>query len=288
MEYFKNLNIRTGIIVAFIIFFILGVFVQGNPHNDNFLVLISGSSFLFGIFIAFSIANSHTKLRQVNEILKDDEANLLSIYQLSYVFGKQNQLEVKKLIDNYLIDQVDYYLEDFKYSNASFLVIYEYIVDFNPKNSQQTVAYTSLLNILVKSSSNRKMVETFVLDKMLVYEWLSIFSLLGLILFFIFYFNSGGILSGTLSAILSTTAVTLVLVLKDLNYLSWKENKWVWEPLHNLFKSLDLLPYYPKKVIDNKIAILNQDEKIRIAQYPDKYPDMTNKVIKEINYTSKK
>lgn len=56
----------------------------------------------------------------------------------------------------------------------------------------------------------------------------------------------------------------------------------IWEPLHNLFKYLDLLPYYPEEVIRSGRINLPKGEKVRLVQYPDPYPDMSNKAIKEV------
>lgn len=278
----KNIDSAFGIFGSFILFLCLGIFFQGGEYNDHFYVLTSTAAFLFGVFIAFSISTGHATLNKLHEVLKSDEAQLLSMYQLSEIFGEKTKQEIQKLIDNYLMDQVDYYLEDFKYSMKSFMELFNFFIKFNPEGKKQDFAYQKILDLLSITTENRKQVEMLAREKVSKFEWLSILSLLSVVLFFIYYFNNGSFLSVILSAILSTAAVALVLVLKDLDNLRWKEGVSIWAPLHDLFETLDLLPYYPGEIIKNGRVKLEKGQKVRLAEYPDPYPDMTNKIVRII------
>ncbi len=275
----KNLNITTGILLGFIFSLFVSYFLNGYSHDEQFSILISTTSFLFGIIVSFLINHSRSNLNQINEILKSDEAILLSIYETSITFGREVQDSVRSLLDKYLIDQIDYNLEDFKYSSKAFMKLYRYIISLDPKNAQQNLAYSSILSILSSSTINRKKVETFVQDRILSFEWIVVLILLILELFFIFYFNSGNLISVILSTFLSTSAITLVFILRDFDNLTRNEDKWIWEPLSNLFQSLELVPYYPIDAIEGNKAKIRKGEKIRVAEYLDVYPDMTNKKV---------
>ena len=283
-EKLANIDIKFGIIITFFVSLAIASLYKSNAQSSDFSVLIAGTSFLFGILIAFLINNSQTNLSDVNEILKSDEANWLSLYELSGIFGKEIQSKVRELLDKYLIDQIDYYLKDFKYSAESFMAVYRYIMKLDLKTEKESLVYQNLLSILSDSAINRKKVETFVQDKMLNMEWMIILILLLIQLFFIFYFNTGSLISILLSAVLSTAAVALVLVLRDMDNLKRKEEVWIWEPLSNLFHALELAPYYPISVIKGKRAKIKKGEKIRVAKYFDEYPVMTNKKVEEMEF----
>lgn len=278
------MNITTGILLSFVFSLIVSYFLNGYSHGEQFSILISATSFLFGIFVSFLIDDSRSNLNQINETLKADEAIWSSIYEVSIVFGKEVQDFIRSLLDKYLIDQIDYYLEDFKYSNKSFTKLYRYIVSLDPKNTQQNSVYSNMLFALSSSSINRKKVETFAQNKILGVEWIVILMLLILELFFIFYFNSGTLISVILSTFLATSAITLALILRDFDSLRRNEDKWIWQPLNNLFHSLELVPYYPMDAIKENRTKIRKGEKIRVAEYPDVYPDMTNKNVNEIEY----
>jgi len=279
-----GIDTKLGIIITFFVSLASAFLYKSNAQSSDFSVLIAGTSFLFGILIAFLINNSQTNLSHVNEILKSDEANWLSLYELSGIFGKEIQNKVRELLDRYLIDQIDYYLKDFKYSADSFMAVYRYITGLELKTEKESLVYQNLLSVLSDSAINRKKVETFVQDKMLNMEWIIILILLVIQLFFIFYFNTGSLISILLSAVLATAAVALVLVLRDMDNLKRKEEVWIWEPLSNLFHALELMPYYPISVIKGKRAKIKKGEKIRVANYKDVYPDMTNKKVEEMEF----
>ena len=283
-EKIAGIDTKFGITITFFVSLVIASLYKSNAQSNDFSVLIAGTSFLFGILIAFLITNSQSNLSRVNEIIKSDEANWLSLYELSGIFGKEIQNKVRELLDKYLIDQIDYYLKDFKYSAESFMNLYKYIMDLDLKTDKESLVYQNLLSILSDSAINRKKVETFVQDKMLNMEWIIILILLVIQLFFIFYFNSGSLISILLSSVLSTAAVALVLVLRDMDNLKRKEDVWIWEPLSNLFHLLELLPYYPISVVKGGRAKIKKGERIRVAKYSDVYPDMTNKKVEEMEF----
>lgn len=83
-----------------------------------------------------------------------------------------------------------------------------------------------------------------------------------------------------LTILLSTSSFIFILILRDLDGLFWKEQDWIWEPLNQLFSELDLIPYYPVDVIKQKRAKLEKGLKIRVAYYPNPYPDQSGKKTK--------
>lgn len=262
------------------IFFIsVALFVQGKGLSDEISTLFSVASFLFGIFLGFSISNSHGRFNQICQILRTNDAIILFIYQMSGQFGEKIKKDIQILLDNYLIDQLDYYLFDFKKSHQSFMKLFQYLDKLVIKNEKQKKSYESMVDSLSDSLKNRKTVEALLQQPMFKFEWISILTLLAIILFCIFYINTGSVLSIISSVLLSTSAIILVFVLKDLDNLSWKEQQWIWEPIEDLFCELGLLPYYPIDVLKSKRAKVKKGEKIRVAIYPNPYPDMTRKKI---------
>ncbi len=270
------------IAILFVIFLGIAVFTKGVGANNENNNLLSVAAFLFGIFAAFSIANSQTKLNRINENIKSEEANLLFIYKITKSFGPKVQGQIKDLIDLYLIDQIDYYLKDYKYSNTSFLTLFDYLIELKPEGKHQEFAYDNVIGVLNDSAQRRKQIEAAVEETLDPLEWVSILVLLSLILFFIFYMNDGSLVSIATSALLSVASVVIVLVLRDLDSLRWKEQAWIWEPLESLFKSLELLPYYPKELVHGHRIKLFKGDRIRVATYPKGYPSMSGKVVEEI------
>lgn len=284
VEFIRKFPTTLGILISSLVFLSIGLLFKGQGFTENNSQLLSASSFLFGIFVAFSIANNHSKLSKVNETLKEDEAILLSVYELSSSFGENVKNKVRNLIDNYLIDQIDYYLWDFKYSYKTFIALHRFLNTLEAKTKTQEAPRIHILGLMSESFKNRKVVETYSQEKMWTFEWTSILILLGLIIFIVLKSNDGTYTSIILSTLLLSSAIILVFVLRDLNNLRWKEKTLIWEPLDNLFHALDLLPYYPKGIVKSKRAKIKKGEKIRLASYPDPYPDMTHKKVEIVVY----
>lgn len=106
--------------------------------------------------------------------------------------------------------------------------------------------------------------------------------MLGVILFTLFYINNNTLPSIIITVLLSTSAVIILLILRDIDALMWKEDKWIWVPLEQAFKEMDLLPYFPDSVLFPGRVKLKKGEKVRVAYYPREYPDRSGKKVKVI------
>lgn len=270
----------TQITLFTLAFFALVILYPGHGYSDFLFMFSAAAALLFGIFIVFSISNSHERINKVNEFLKVEDANNLSIYRLSRVFGKETNDEIRALLDTYLMDQIDYQLEDFHKSGGSFHDLYKYITDLEPLNRKQEAAYGEMLHTLTDSSSNRIQVETLVNQKLSRYEWISVWSLAFVTISHTYEMShKDEIFNAILLTILASASLLLVLVLRDLDNLKWQKGKWTWQPLHRLFLNMDLMPYYPRIIIESGEAKVPHDEKIRLADYPNPYPDISGKTV---------
>jgi hypothetical protein len=279
VSWIKNISILSGVTLSVVIYTSVALLFHGGGLSDRATVLVSIASFLFGIFVSFSISNNQNKLHTINELLKADAAMLTFIYRACNGFSNQKQNEIRKYIDKYLVAQIDYVLKDFNMSDPEFQEIVNFAIALDPETKKEVVLYDGILSRISESAINRRQIETLTRQEMSMYEWISILSLLVLIVVSVFSLNDGSILFTAAAILMPTAATTLVFVLRDLDRLKWKEQAWIWEPLHHLFLSLDLLPYYSDDILENRRTVLKPGQRIRIARYPDPYPDMSNKKV---------
>ena len=277
-----KIRIANLLVLFAFVYAVLAIVIKGHGFEHYTDALLSAASFLYGILIGFAISKSQEKLSTVNNLLKVDEAHLSSIYRLSGEFGEKTTEEVRKLIDNHLIEQIDFKLIDFDKSGSSFHGLYNYILTLRPETKKQETLYSQMITLLNEMSSNRKRVETTIHDKISGYEWTSLIALMTLSGVLILDLNINTTFSIVASTTLATIAFSLLLILRDLNNLRWKVQDWIWEPLHNLFISLDLLPYYSEFVLEYGDARPPKGSKIRVGRYKNPYPDMSEKTIEEI------
>lgn len=266
-------------IAALAAFILLAIFVRGYEPSSIIIALLSVSTFLFGIFGAFIMQDRFARLNELRSILRADDSMHISVYKMSSVFGRDVQKKVQNLIDNYIVKTIDYRLEDYHMAEKEFLALYDYIVGLKPKNPRQTEVYASMLECVNKSNENRNSIGYRVRNRLEKYEWFSLVGLLTSIVFIVFYINDGSLSFIIISVLVSTASVMLLLLIRELDNLRWKEQKWIWEPLEDVFSDLDLLPYYPSEVLFERRVKPKKGAKIRIAYYPKPYPDFTKKEV---------
>lgn len=254
--------------------------------GDNAEPLYAGAAAsIFGIFIGFSISGANDRISRVNELLKTENGYNLINYNMSKQFGKKVQDEVRELIDNYLIAQIDYKLEDFYRSGPEFNRLYSYFLALEPKTTKEEKAYDEIIEALNDQTLGRSQIETIVSERISRYEWASALFLLVLVVVTAYSMSDGTVLRAIFVSILATASLLLVLVLRDINNLKWDKYTWTWKPLRNLFRNLSLIPYYG----DNEHEVkFEPGERFRLATYLDKYPDMSGKKVAIYGYEIEK
>ena len=258
--------------------FFIGVILSNTSSDkDTIKDLLSAATFLFGIFAAFSISNSHTRMNTIHELLKLEDARVLMIFNLAKIFSPDVQEKTAELLDEYVIAQIDYELSDFKYSYKPFGNLFQFILQINPDNEQEKQAYSHLLRILTESLEDRKKFEALVRQKLTLIEWIIILLLQGMIVLFMFLLNNGSLLYFSAMLLMTCTLGFFILLVRDLNNLRWGEQNWIWKSLETLFIEIGKLPYFPREVVSSGRARPTRGHQIRLATFPHPYPDLSDK-----------
>lgn len=269
------------IISSIIIFSLIAIFVHGTGISDLMITLLSVTSFLFGIFLAFAIANRQSRFNSIRMSLRKNDALLLSIYKLSISFGAEAQNKCRILIDDFLINSIDYELIDYDKSVNKFNELFNFFLEVEPKAESQKIIYNNIISALKESVNNEKELIHWLNEKMLSFEWGSLLILVFVILASLFIINDNSFISVLITVLLGTSLILFLLILRNLDNLRWKEDSWIWIPLTELFIELELIPYIPKGVVNRGIR-LKKGVTYRIVEYPNPYPDFSDKTIKII------
>ena len=269
------------IIGSIIIFSLIAIFIHGTGTSDLIITLLSVASFLFGIFLAFAIANRQSRFNSIRMSLRKDDALILSIYKLSASFGTEVQSKCKLLIDDFLINSIDYELIDYDKSVDKFNKLFDFFLGIEPKTEVQKIIYDNIISALRDSTNNKKELIHWLNEKMLNFEWGSLLILAFVILVSLFVINNNSFISVLITVLLGTSLILFLLILRSLDNLRWKEDAWIWIPLTELFIEIESMPYIPKVVIERGIK-LKKGITYRVVEYPYPYPDFSDKKIKII------
>ena len=85
------------------------------------IALASMAAFLFGALLAFTIVRTRERLALVHGLVAKGNSSLFSIHQMMAVFGEDDRIRIRPLIDRHLTDQIDYRLVDYHAASPSYL-----------------------------------------------------------------------------------------------------------------------------------------------------------------------
>ncbi len=253
---------------------------------DFLKTMLSMTSFVFAILLGFTITNRQNRFSKIKHSLRDYDATILSMYHLSIIFGKRTQNKLRKMLDTYLISQIDYSLIDFYKSAHLLLPIQNFILSLEPKTESQKIVLDHLLEDTRSAFHSQKQIIYLLGNKLLTLEWISIIVLYLIIIELILVLNNHSILSTLTIPIIGTALFVPIVIIKNLNNLHWHNQNWDWKSLTHLFQELNLSPYYPYKPSSvpgmNKYLKEVNVKSYLVATYPSKYPKIDDKIVETI------
>lgn len=270
---------------------ILSVFVVFNliytpPVSiPNLEIVLTVTSFIFGYYLVTNLANSKTKLDKVLDHLKDTEGKLINMnLMVKKTYSKEIYGRLQKMTDKYLIATIDYKLTEYSMSSQDAKDIESFLLDLPVKNDNQSIIKDQVLTASSEFIESRSQIEVYTQDRISTVEWAILIVLLIVMVVFINLIPlDSQLLAVVIKSILSATLITMVLILKRIDDHSWNKDRWVWDSLINTFHELGLMPYFPKPIFDSGEAKPPAGIDYRLADYPNKYPDMSGKIVEIIN-----
>jgi nitrate reductase NapE component len=269
------------ILTPVLIFGCTALLIDRQSFDGSFETLLGVAYFVFGLLLAFALENARTRRARITELLKSGDADLASMYQLLLIFGEPVRDRFRGQLDAYLQAEIDYALVDFDRSGPQFDELFQAVCALRPSEQAEIVAYDHLLELLTSKAERRRQIEAAVGQRISRLEWAALAALAVSVWLLIVVASAGGGPFIVLGTVLIASLSALMLVLWQQDQLRWQESSAIWHPLHRLFLSLDLLPYYPRNVVELR-GIRPPSRPYRLADYPNEYPDMTGKVVTTI------
>lgn len=273
--------------VYFIVFLTISILYNGPGLGDQVLLLLSVASFLFGFYIAFAISRAKERQQKVLEQLRLADGIFISCGVQMSAYGKDEQKRFTNVVDKYLVKSIDYKLVDIDKSSPEFFDILKYVTTLTPKNERQKETRSKIIDSLRDLSKERTILEIAAKERLSTFEWIVLFLLFGVIVFFMFNIKQSGLGPDILTAMLAAVLAMLMTLLYKYNTLSWREDVWIWQPLTRTFRMLGLLPYYPDDAVYKHRIRLPKDGPYRLAHYKHPYPQVEDREVEIVDPTKK-
>jgi hypothetical protein len=241
------------------------------------VALASMATFLFGVLLAFTIARARERLQLLQDTISTNNAALLSIYQMMIVFGEEDRVRIRDLIDGQLTSEIDFRLVDHHLSTPAHLALVSEIYRLQPQNQEQIGVYRELLRLCIEVGSNRSIIESVTGQSLSALEWSGLILLLLLLIALIAVIPGGTPFGAIAAGVMAGTLTILIVLLRKLDLLRWHERVAIWEPATRLFRRMDLDPYVPRHVIDT--GRYRPTGRVRVVDYPDPYPECSTKIV---------
>lgn len=265
-----------GTILSFSLTFALQHLIVSNQIQT----ILGAASFVFGLFLTFFTVNAQNRLNTISSGLQAENGSLLFLSQASKVFPTAAQNKLRQMTDAYLMSQLDYRLHDYHLTESDFTALFDTVFTFKPTNGLSTLMHEKMLDELNGMMKNRQVIESSIDTDMERFEWINLLLLLGITVGCLLMMNDGSLTLRLVTSLLSSTAIMMMWTLYDMDKLHWQEERRIWIPLQRTLKDLGLLPYYPESALRGGRIKLQPSVRIRIARFPNAYPDLSGKTVK--------
>src|SRR3989338_481380 len=275
------LTFNNKIQVVFVLFIVVVVgiivFFPFNNQSELITIILSVATFLFGIFVAFSISDRNKRMEKIRTNDSHERSNLVNIYSLSKTLGKKISERIRKKIDEYLMATLDYKIWDFYKTEKEFNALFDLTMSIKTKNKPQM---EEIIERLEDIRLSRGETAEVINERLSKFEWVITVFLCLVALICLILINPGTLISIILLSGLSAAVIFSVYFLYSLDNLSWKEETIIFEPYAQTFESLGLLRYYPEDLITFGKVKKHMGKKYRLGVFPKSYQDFSGKKIK--------
>jgi len=254
------------ILLSFISVFVVPINSGTSEHISTILGVVG---LLFAILIGFFITDLWSRFQRIREGVAVEVSGLQTYYLFVQILGKYPQhkkwaRQQQELIDKYVREFFYVEWSDYGKIDPYFNAIITSLRDVEEvKTNHETETYTNLLPLLNEVTTSREKLFMFGKDKLNKLEWAVILFLTLILIFSIFMVRTLTLSSLFLSGTLISTVVILLLILRDLDDLSFGEDMVSFEPYETIFDVIGKPRFYLKKDIKNGRVVPPKDIKYR-------------------------
>lgn len=257
------------IAISFLAVFILPKKEQVSEGINSILGLVG---LLFAILVGFFITDLWSRFQRIRENVAIEVSGLQTYYLFVQVLGsfprhKEWAKKQQGLIDKYIREF--FYVEwgDYGRVDPYFNEIVKSLKEIKElKTNKEVETYTNFLPLLNEVTTAREKLFMYGKDRLSKMEWTVVLFLSVILVFSIFAVRTPDLSSLFLSGTLISTVIILLLILRDLNDLSFGEEMVSFEPYETIFDVIDKQRFYLKRDIKNGRAIPPKGIKYRVGE----------------------
>jgi len=272
MSFFRKIKTKYLVVITMVVSFLLVIFIpiSENPI-ENIGTILGMVGLLFAILVGFFITDLWSRFQKIRENVAVEVSGLQTYFFFVQILGsfprhKKWADGQRELIDEYV--RQFFYVEwgDYGKIDPYFNNIIKSLKEVKElKTIKEDETYANLLPLLNEITTAREKLFMYGKDKLDKMEWMILLFLAGILIFSLFITRSPGISSVFLSGTIISTLIILLLILRDLDNLSFGEEMVSFEPYETIFDVIGKPRFYLKRDIKSKRAVLPKNIKYRIS-----------------------
>jgi len=273
MSIFKRIKTKYLIVIVIAVSFLCVFFIpieEKVSEGTNAILGIVG--LLFAILVGFFITDLWSRYQRIRENVAVEVSGLQTYYLFVQVLGKfpRHKKWAKKqqeLIDKYIREFFYVEWSDYGKIDPYFNAIIESLGEMKEvKTNKEVETYTNFLPVLNEITTSREKLFIYGKDKLSKMEWMVVLFLSAILIFSIFLVRTSDLPSLFLSGTLISTVIILLLILRDLNNLSFGEETVSFEPYETIFDVIGKSRFYLKRDIKAGRVIPPKGIKYRVGK----------------------
>lgn len=257
------------ILLSFLAVFLLPI---KETVSEGISAILGIVGLLFAILVGFFITDLWSRYQKIRENVAVEVSGLQTYYLFVQILGKfpRHREWAKKqqeLIDKYIREFFRVEWSDYGKIDPYFNEIIKSLQEVKElKTNKEVETYTNFLPLLNEVTTAREKLFMYGKDKLNKMEWIVVLFLAIILVFSIFVIRTPDLPSLFLSGTLISTVIILLLILRDLNDLSFGEDMVSFEPYETIFDVIGKPRFYLKKDIKSKRVVPPKGIKYRIAK----------------------
>jgi len=273
MSLLRRIKTKNLIIIVIAVSFLsVFVFPTKEEVSEGINAILGIVGLLFAILVGFFITDLWSRFQRIRENVAVEVSGLQTYYLFVQVLGKfplhkKWAKKQQELIDKYIREF--FYVEwgDYGKVDPYFNEIIKSLRGIKElKTNKEVETYTNFLPLLNEITTAREKLFMYGKDRLSKMEWMVVLFLSVILIFSIFAIRTSDLSSLFLSGTLISTVVILLLILRDLNDLSFGEEMVSFEPYETIFDVIDKPRFYLERDIKRGRVVPPKDIKYRIGK----------------------
>jgi len=256
MSFLKSIKTKYLVVVVVLISFLSIFFVpikEQIPEGVNAILGMVG--LLFAILVGFFITDLWSRFQKIRESVAVEVSGLQTYYLFVQILGKfpvhkKWAEKQQELIDRYVREFFYVEWNDYEKIDPYFNAIIQSLEEIGElKSNKEVETYTNFLPLLNEITTARERLFMYGKDRLNKLEWLVLLFLSGILIFSLFIVRTPELASLFLSGTLISTVIILLLIMRDLDDLSFGEDMVSFEPYETIFDVIEKPRFYLKRDI---------------------------------------